>query len=169
MLHASHFPFDPKFHQNCLWQHLCSGTYRHHHVSCTSSNICPIDPWRLHQSHHAWELGFASIIHGWATYGLVHPAYNPYSSTLSETVFFSHNKSVNSVFQPAYQHSRTRPMNSFPLFIVIILRPSSQYHTISFGWETSSPIPFHPHLRLKNEKTQGQKEQMRKRMRKRQN
>jgi hypothetical protein len=26
------------------------------------------------------------------------------------TVFFSHNKSVNSVFQPAYQHSRMAPM-----------------------------------------------------------
>jgi hypothetical protein len=29
----------------------------------------------------------------------------------AETVFFSHNKSTNSVFQPAYQHSRTRPMS----------------------------------------------------------
>jgi hypothetical protein len=28
---------------------------------------------------------------------------------LAETVFFSHNKSANSVFQPAYQHSRTAP------------------------------------------------------------
>jgi hypothetical protein len=27
------------------------------------------------------------------------------------TMFFSHNKSVNSVFQLAYQHSRTGPMN----------------------------------------------------------
>jgi hypothetical protein len=26
------------------------------------------------------------------------------------TVFFSHNKSANSVFQPAYQYSRTAPM-----------------------------------------------------------
>jgi hypothetical protein len=26
------------------------------------------------------------------------------------TVFFSHNKSANSVLQPAYQHSRTGPM-----------------------------------------------------------
>jgi hypothetical protein len=25
------------------------------------------------------------------------------------TMFFSHNKSVNSVFQPAYQHNRTGP------------------------------------------------------------
>jgi hypothetical protein len=25
------------------------------------------------------------------------------------TIFFSHNKSANSVFQPAYQHSRTAP------------------------------------------------------------
>jgi hypothetical protein len=25
------------------------------------------------------------------------------------TVFFSHNKSVNSIFQPGYQHSRTGP------------------------------------------------------------
>ena len=28
----------------------------------------------------------------------------------AKTVFFSHNKSVNSVFQPAYQHSRTAPL-----------------------------------------------------------
>jgi hypothetical protein len=28
---------------------------------------------------------------------------------LAGTVFFSHNKSANSVFQPAYQHSRTAP------------------------------------------------------------
>jgi hypothetical protein len=28
----------------------------------------------------------------------------------AEIVFFSHNKSANSVFQPAYQHSRTAPM-----------------------------------------------------------
>jgi hypothetical protein len=27
----------------------------------------------------------------------------------ARTVFFSHNKSANSVFQPAYQHSRTEP------------------------------------------------------------
>jgi hypothetical protein len=27
----------------------------------------------------------------------------------AETVFFSHNKSTNNVFQPAYQHSRTAP------------------------------------------------------------
>jgi hypothetical protein len=27
------------------------------------------------------------------------------------TVFFSHNKSANSVFQPAYQHSRTGPIS----------------------------------------------------------
>jgi hypothetical protein len=40
--------------------------------------------------------------------GPVHPAYNPYFSV--EIVFFSHNKSANSVFQPAYQHSRTWPM-----------------------------------------------------------
>jgi hypothetical protein len=29
---------------------------------------------------------------------------------LAGTVFFSHNKSAISVFQPAYQHSRTGPM-----------------------------------------------------------
>jgi hypothetical protein len=29
---------------------------------------------------------------------------------LAETVFFSHNKSANSVFQPAYQHSPTEPL-----------------------------------------------------------
>jgi hypothetical protein len=28
------------------------------------------------------------------------------------TVFFSHNKSANSVFQPAYQHSRTTPVHN---------------------------------------------------------
>jgi hypothetical protein len=28
---------------------------------------------------------------------------------LAETVFFSHNKSANSIFQSAYQHSRTEP------------------------------------------------------------
>jgi hypothetical protein len=28
----------------------------------------------------------------------------------AETVFFSRNKSANSVFQPAYQHSRMEPM-----------------------------------------------------------
>jgi hypothetical protein len=41
--------------------------------------------------------------------GPVHPAYNPYFSAYFsvKTVFFSHNKSANSVFQPAYQHSRT--------------------------------------------------------------
>jgi hypothetical protein len=41
--------------------------------------------------------------------GPVHPAYNP--SFSAGTVFFSYNKSANSVFQPAYQHSRTGPMN----------------------------------------------------------
>jgi hypothetical protein len=34
------------------------------------------------------------------------------------TVFFSHNKSANSVFQPAYQHSRTGP-SFHSLFIVV--------------------------------------------------
>jgi hypothetical protein len=28
----------------------------------------------------------------------------------TETVFFSRNKSANSIFQPAYQHSRTEPL-----------------------------------------------------------
>jgi hypothetical protein len=28
------------------------------------------------------------------------------------TIFFSHNKSANSVFQPAYQHSQTEPKSS---------------------------------------------------------
>jgi hypothetical protein len=42
------------------------------------------------------------------TIGLVHPAYNPYFSV--GIVFFSYNKSANSVFQPAYQHSRTEPL-----------------------------------------------------------
>jgi hypothetical protein len=32
---------------------------------------------------------------------------------LTRTVFFSHNKSVNSVFQPAYQHSWTEPMKAW--------------------------------------------------------
>jgi hypothetical protein len=44
--------------------------------------------------------------------GLVHSAYNPsFSAYFSVgTVFFSHNKSANSVFQPAYQHNRTAPL-----------------------------------------------------------
>jgi hypothetical protein len=39
----------------------------------------------------------------------VHPVYNPYFSDgfSGRTVFFSHNKLTNSVFQSAYQHSRT--------------------------------------------------------------
>jgi hypothetical protein len=41
--------------------------------------------------------------------GSVHPAYNP--SFSAGTVFFSHNKSANSVFQPTYQHSRTEPIS----------------------------------------------------------
>jgi hypothetical protein len=31
---------------------------------------------------------------------------------LAGTVFFSHDKSANNVFQPAYQHSRTEPIIS---------------------------------------------------------
>jgi hypothetical protein len=40
-------------------------------------------------------------------YGPVYPAYNPSFSTcfLAGTVFYSHNKSANSIFQPAYQRS----------------------------------------------------------------
>jgi hypothetical protein len=40
--------------------------------------------------------------------GLVHPAYNPYFLAYfsAKIMFFSHNKSANSVFQSAYQHSR---------------------------------------------------------------
>jgi hypothetical protein len=43
--------------------------------------------------------------------------YSVYNSSFSayfsgETVFFSHNKSVNGVFQPAYQHRRTAPASS---------------------------------------------------------
>jgi hypothetical protein len=40
-----------------------------------------------------------------------HPAYNPFFSAyfFVGTVFFSHNKSVNGICQPAYQHSRTEP------------------------------------------------------------
>jgi hypothetical protein len=43
--------------------------------------------------------------------GSVHPAYNPSFSAcfFSRNSIFSHKKSVNSVFQPAYQHSRTGP------------------------------------------------------------
>jgi hypothetical protein len=37
--------------------------------------------------------------------GSVHPAYNLSFSV--RIVFFSHNKLVNSVFQPTYKHSRT--------------------------------------------------------------
>jgi hypothetical protein len=45
--------------------------------------------------------------------GPVHPIYNPYFSAyfLAKTVFFSHNKSVNSVFQPAYQRSQKIPFD----------------------------------------------------------
>jgi hypothetical protein len=41
----------------------------------------------------------------------VHPAYNPsfLAYFLIEIIFFSHNKSANSVFQPAYQPNRTGP------------------------------------------------------------
>jgi hypothetical protein len=38
----------------------------------------------------------------------VHLAYNP--SYSAGTVFFSHKKSANSVFQPAYNSSRTGPL-----------------------------------------------------------
>jgi hypothetical protein len=38
---------------------------------------------------------------------------------LARTVFFSHNKSTNSVFQPAYQHSQTEPMaNEFEMSMI---------------------------------------------------
>jgi hypothetical protein len=49
--------------------------------------------------------------------GPVHPAYNPYFQLIFSVgiVFFSHNKSANSVFQPAYQQAerghRTRERN----------------------------------------------------------
>jgi hypothetical protein len=51
------------------------------------------------------------LLHAWQiTFGSVHLAYNPFfSAFLAGTVFFSHNKSANSIFQPAYQHSRTGP------------------------------------------------------------
>jgi hypothetical protein len=41
--------------------------------------------------------------------GPVHPTYNSYFSIYFsvKTVFFSHNKSTNSVFHSDYQHSRT--------------------------------------------------------------
>jgi hypothetical protein len=38
---------------------------------------------------------------------------------LAETVFFSHKKSANSIFQPAYNSSRTAPK---PAFIVVSKR-----------------------------------------------
>jgi hypothetical protein len=43
----------------------------------------------------------------------VYPAYNPSFQFVfsAGTIFFSHNKSTNSVFQPAYQHSRTGPFS----------------------------------------------------------
>jgi hypothetical protein len=52
--------------------------------------------------------------------GPVHLAYNPsysacvFSSVFQQStqVFFSHKKSVNSVFQPAYNSSRTGPIES---------------------------------------------------------
>jgi hypothetical protein len=47
----------------------------------------------------------ASVLFGAHGYDPVHPAYNSYFSACfsAETVFFSHHKSANSVFQPAYQ------------------------------------------------------------------
>jgi hypothetical protein len=48
------------------------------------------------------------LLHAWQIIkGSVHLIYNP--SFSAETIFFSHNKSANSVFQPAYQHSQTEP------------------------------------------------------------
>jgi hypothetical protein len=51
---------------------------------------------------------------------------------LAETVFFSHNKSANSVFQPAYQHSRTAPL--YPDTVCerhqALVSPSRTYKTI---------------------------------------
>jgi hypothetical protein len=50
--------------------------------------------------------------------GPVHLAYNPsYSACfLVRIVFFSHKKSANSVFQPAYNSSRTGPQRSLAFF-----------------------------------------------------
>jgi hypothetical protein len=54
--------------------------------------------------------------------GPVYLAYNPYFSACffsARTVFFSHNKSVNSIFQPTYQHNRTGLPHQTPLSAII--------------------------------------------------
>jgi hypothetical protein len=63
--------------------------------------FCVIEKKRVTQDHIA--VFFRS---SGENYGSVHPACNPYFSACfsARTVFFSHNKSTNSVFQPAYQH-----------------------------------------------------------------
>jgi hypothetical protein len=57
--------------------------------------------WAASSHGHPWLIDIGSV----------HPAYNSSFSAcfLAGTVFFSHNKSVNSVFQSVYQHSRTGP------------------------------------------------------------
>jgi hypothetical protein len=47
----------------------------------------------------------------------------------AETVFFSHKKSANSVFQPAYNSSRTAPKSPF----FFVTDPHSDGPTF-FGW-----------------------------------
>jgi hypothetical protein len=49
-------------------------------------------------------------------------------------MFFSHNKSTNNIFQPAYQHSRTGPMlpeklNNYFNFLVALCLASEEYFT----------------------------------------
>jgi hypothetical protein len=64
----------------------------------------------LAANHHT---GCAIVVelHHNSDQGPVHSAYNPsFSAYFSvRIVFFSHNKSANSVFQPTYQHSQTAP------------------------------------------------------------
>jgi hypothetical protein len=50
-------------------------------------------------------------------------------------VFFSHNKSVNSVFQPAYQHSRTGPYSLRPRIRVVL----------GWGTKTRAKRPIYPY------------------------
>jgi hypothetical protein len=60
--------------------------------------------------------------------GPVHLAYNPsYSACFSAgTIFFSHKKSANSVFQPAYNSSRTASyFSAFSLRHISIVMSSS--------------------------------------------
>jgi hypothetical protein len=60
-------------------------------------------------------------------------------------MFFSHNKSTNNIFQPAYQHSRTGPMlpeklNNYFNFLVALCLASEEYFTSSSAEERTKAI-----------------------------